>query len=489
MSKKGSNDFFNENKKEKLIRLVKVEIAHNLAEHGINFNDYEDKIDFEALVDEKLSLEENVERILKELTVIISKEDYEKMRKSEYEEIKKIFEKELKRKDKEIRELKKRIKQLKESRGKVFEELKELKEKIRLKNVIKSELNIDNYDVEKEIKSRIDILLNSEKINGLIILGQAGIGKSSAVRRILSQHFPERKVMLIKNRLTARAFWNALKSSDENTVIVLDDIMEYDKNLLGMLLSATDTEKVRTITYYTQDTTEKGEVSRIFFKGKVILISNDITGNNEIIPMLEDRCIKVIIVYDRTKFLKELDKLNLPKAVVDYIKSRKVILNYRLLLKLEAINRYKVKEKEKIRLMLNEIIHSNHEDYLILNLISRYKNIETCARIFMQETGKSRRTFYYRYAFLRRYGVIKSLINEDVEHIVSANECKGSAKVVQNKCNHSAKVVQSVVQSQKQELEGAKSSKNDRSSVGEVQNDKEKDTSPQGGGESDIRKG
>jgi len=293
------------------------------------------------------------------------------------------------------------------------------------------------------------------------------------------KEYPQMRAFFIKNKITARALWNIVKRASkegENAVIVLDDIMKYDEHLIGMLLALTDTEKVREITYFTKETTEDGEVSKVFFKGKVIVISNQLNIEKNMLSLIEDRCLKEVITYDRNYFIKLAEKLKLPSEITDYIKRKKVILSFRLLLKLEAINKAKLDKKDKIRIMLEQIIHSSYEDYVIIRLLSLYKNKNVCARKFEEETGLSRRTFFRRLAFLKKYGIISNEIE-----VVPAGKCQGSAKVVSSKCQGSAKVVSSSATSQKQELEAGKTTKNDRFSESEVSKNGKNSISPQDG--------
>ena len=132
----------------------------------------------------------------------------------------------------------------------------------------------------------INFALNPESaINGLLVYGDAGIGKSFWVKKALRDANAQNRVEYIKGgTITAAALYVKLAlNAASHRIIVLDDVdivHHSEKNkIIPMILGATDTGRDRLVTWSTakkNSLMEEHDIDFEFlFNGNIIWITND----------------------------------------------------------------------------------------------------------------------------------------------------------------------------------------------------------------------
>jgi hypothetical protein len=135
-------------------------------------------------------------------------------------------------------------------------------------------------------------------INGLIVNGPPGVGKTHAVKEHLEQYCPF-NYKVINSQTTMLGLYMSLYAyRQKGRVLVLDDADSAYKDVLGLnlLKAATDTMPTRTIHW---NTSAKLAIPTSFdFEGAVILVSNVGFGGNDRklaahLLALQDRCQRI----------------------------------------------------------------------------------------------------------------------------------------------------------------------------------------------------
>jgi len=336
-----------------------------------------DLIDFEALVDETLTYQENKERIIEEV----------KKLKPEYvnSEI-----------DLEAMEI-----QFREHYRKVLmEEFNHDIEQIKQRKTPE----LDKYfGVVKEL---VKIVVNGNA-TGLVIYGEAGLGKTYTILQTLAECGKKlgEDYIYISTHITPLELVNLLYKYQDR-IIVLDDVEKLllDEKTIGILKSALwSSVGKRIITYYT--TSEKLEAPEEFeFRGKVILLLNKIPKRNkEIIESLLSRVLtyKLDFSYEeRLKIMYEMAKiLKIPLEVVDFLKSKFTPalknFNFRTLIQLNIIKQY-YNENENWKNVAEKLLEQNIDKRMkvVWELMNSNLSVKEQVERFREMTGMSRRTYF-----------------------------------------------------------------------------------------------
>lgn len=129
---------------------------------------------------------------------------------------------------------------------------------------------------EKKMK-RIHTLIHgmmAGTINGVVIAGAPGIGKSHNVEEALAQYGDAIEPVWVKGHITPFSTFTTLQQNNsKNSLVIFDDADSafQDVGALNLLKAATDTKAVRVVTWLSS--ANKGEQSFIF-EGKVIILTN-----------------------------------------------------------------------------------------------------------------------------------------------------------------------------------------------------------------------
>jgi len=336
-----------------------------------------DLIDFEALVDETLTYQENKERIIEEIKKL--NPDY--------------FMNEVDLEAMEIQFREHYRKQLMEEFNHDIEQIKQ-----------RETPELDKYF--KVVKELVKIVVNGNA-TGLVIYGEAGLGKTYTVLQTLAEC--DKKLgedyIYISTHITPLELVNLLYRYQDK-IIVLDDVEKLllDEKTIGILKSALwSSVGKRIITYYT--TSEKLEAPEEFeFRGKVILMLNKIPKRNkEIVESLLSRVLtyKLDFTYEeRLKIMYEMAKiLKIPLEVVDFLKNNFTPalknFNFRTLIQLNIIREY-YKENPNWKNVAEKLLEQNIDKRMkvVWELMNSNLSVKEQVERFREMTGMSRRTYF-----------------------------------------------------------------------------------------------
>lgn len=299
------------------------------------------------------------------------------------------------------------------------EELKEMQlvkkeEKINEKELNKA-INKINFKtttiLEKKFKiisQLVTTLLHSNKINGLILMGKQGIGKSYSSIKCLQENGLEKgsDYEVFQSYTTPLAFYQFLYEHRKDKVLILDDTMGFFNNKIniGIILSALWGEGKRNVHY--NSTTGQLKVPKNFiFDSKIIWCINDLPKGTDAV---KSRCYNYTLSFsyaEKIEIFYELAKINkIPKGVVDFIKENtdETIedVDFRFLLKVWEIS--KINKKDWKEIMLKLIGLSRNEKFaLVKKILEESKTTKEAEEKWKQELtkknmkGGSRRMFYY----------------------------------------------------------------------------------------------
>ena len=359
----------------------KKEMIRRLKQWASNFIET-DIIDFEALVDEKLSYQENKEIIANEI---------KKLKPNafvEMEDIKAIVETNEMVYNEYINE------QMRQEFENALEEIKQ-----------KQTPELEKYF--KELKEMVKAVVKTN-LNGLIVYGPAGWGKSFQVLTTLHEMgLKEREdYVYISSHMTPLELYNTLYKYRDR-IVILDDVERLLENLttLGILKSALWSPVGKRYVYY-YSTTDKLEAPEQFeFTGKIIMLMNRIPDRyKEIVDSLMSRVLVYKLEFDyetKIKAIYEFAKVvEIPLDIVDFVRenvsetSKK--LNFRTLIQLKEIYQYYngIDEWKKIA---KKILEDDEEDEImkiVYEIIQKPIPVKEQVKEFIERTGMSRATFF-----------------------------------------------------------------------------------------------
>jgi hypothetical protein len=127
-------------------------------------------------------------------------------------------------------------------------------------------------------------------LNGLVVAGPPGIGKTFTVMSKVADSSGDKKVLAYSGHVTPLQLFNILYENSQDSVIVFDDCDEVFSNhtALNILKAAMDTKKVRAITWATTQSSRVVEPTFVF-KGSIILITNSVLNHNPHYKAFVDR--------------------------------------------------------------------------------------------------------------------------------------------------------------------------------------------------------
>lgn len=331
-----------------------------------------DLIDIQALWDNSLSVKENYERIREELRKLgyVNEEDfYNEWEKEDFET--KMTEME----EQHFREeFEKKINSIKEQK------ISEL-----------SEYYNDYYE-------HIDSFLENKKVNGFIVVGKGGMGKSFNLFLRLKEKNIDFK--LIKGHFTPLSFYRFLYENSERSYIVIDDICKLanDKDLISLLLGALDYDN-RLVEWQSARTPLTADLPKKFeFNSKIFILANEFNANDEFLNALKDRCIYYELNFRKEQIIQMLyilaNKKNYPVELVDYLKElseTNVIENLTLRI-LDKI--YPYYSKPNWKKLIKQILEMDELKNTVFELMKSGMSVSEQVREFIQKTGYSRRTYF-----------------------------------------------------------------------------------------------
>lgn len=278
------------------------------------------------------------------------------------------------------------------------------------KRILSSNININDYfkDYEKELLT----FLNT-KTKLFIVIGGRGLGKTYNTERILKENKVEYE--MVRGHITPLRLYSILYEN-RNGLIVFDDVDLFDSDEnVSILLSSTDESGY--VRWDTSKELPEGIEKEFVFSGKIIIITNKFEIDNAVKEALWDRALKIDFDKNLTRdkiieMMLVLAKKHKCVDVVDWLFYNKIDITFRDYQKLKELYFANKKEWRDLAesFMLNEADEElNETDKIVLNIMREHtdKSNNQKAKLFCEETGKSRWTFYKHLRKLRKLGLIR----------------------------------------------------------------------------------
>lgn len=273
-----------------------------------------------------------------------------------------------------------------------------------------------------DIKDYVNVLIKSERIHGVIISGEAGLGKSWVIKSIVKKQTA--KWAYRNNFSTPLALYKFLYTYREGYTIILDDIegILQEKKGVSLLKSALNTEKVRIVSY--DSTTEKLDVPSPFnFNSKIIILTNE--AKDSIDKALLSRVMKKEITFTFKEKMNTAEKIlgfhyrsNLPQKdreeILSFIKenSSGITEGFSFRTIMQIAEYYTHNKENGWRTMAFAELSPNEDLKEVLDIINMYPdNVKAQIAFYEEHTGKSRRTFHRHKTELKKRGVISAKIS------------------------------------------------------------------------------
>jgi hypothetical protein len=360
---------------------------------------------------------------VKTKNIKINQEELEKLKNLDLNKAKEQVDKLLppkevkKEKTKESQEEIKRKQELEEKereiRKKMIEEFNKQIEEIKSK----TNPEIDKYF--EVLKEMIKIAVRQEKITGMIIYGEAGLGKTYTILKTLGELGLKAGVVddsvngdyyYIASHITSVELYNLLYKYRDK-IIVIDDVEQLLENLksLAILKSALWSSIDKRYVYYHSPTHLLEAPKEFEFKGKIFLLLNKIpTKNKEVIDSLMSRVLTYKLHFDyqtRIKIMYEISKLfKIPLEITDYLKDKYTPalenFNFRTLVQISTIYEYYKQNPPtngvNWKVITDKLIEQNSNPILsiVWQLMNSNLSVNEQVREFGDKTGYSRRTYF-----------------------------------------------------------------------------------------------
>lgn len=253
----------------------------------------------------------------------------------------------------------------------------------------------------KDMISKLDIVLKSDKVFGFVCLGSSGVGKSHQIIQKITKNKEYNEWCYATGHLTPLELYQYLYHNNGKTII-FDDVDLWDNKLSTKLLLASlwCVSGERQISYASSTFKKIPKAFVLHPDTNIILISNEIP--QKIQENLKTRCLVYPLNLnneDIIKIMYEISKLNeLPFKITDEIKNiscrdKNILLNLRLLVKGVEFHKYSKEWKHLLKLEMflmcdNRI--SVLREVMKKNFSSESERIMT----FVQKSGSSRSSYF-----------------------------------------------------------------------------------------------
>jgi len=255
------------------------------------------------------------------------------------------------------------------------------------------------------LNSYVKMVCNSN-VNGLIVEGEAGIGKTYNIIKALKEE--KKEFISISGNLTPLEFYHFLYENKDKTIFIDDSKSIFTSEISLEILKAGlySIDDKRFINYNTSSSKLRVP-NRFEFKGKLIISVNDLSSKQgEDLKAVIDRVLyhKISFSYlEKINILNELVKKEYPSLdpkdrefVFKWIKvntnEATKNLNFRLLFKLYETYKY---DKANFNKLSKELLNIDNDIELLLQvLVDQELSIGDAQKRWCIETGRHRATFY-----------------------------------------------------------------------------------------------
>lgn len=225
---------------------------------------------------------------------------------------------------------------------------------------------LKSYDYKLSFLSKlVHGLVNTNRVNSLLISGPSGIGKTYTIDKVLTEYSEDLenpiKYSKLNGKITPLSFYNMLKeNSDEECVLFFDDSDSILTNpiSLNMLKAASEKTSRRTVSYVSS----KFDATSFVFEGKIVIATNQRISKNEHFKAVVDR----FHVYDMNismteKLAKIIDISKAENDFTDDINQKAIQF---LMKNIDSINpdRFSLRTFIKLRELI-ELMPDSWEEY------------------------------------------------------------------------------------------------------------------------------
>jgi hypothetical protein len=249
----------------------------------------------------------------------------------------------------------------------------------------------------KDYYDHIEIFLENKVVNGFLVVGVGGIGKTfNLIKKLRDKNI---NFVMLKGHFTPLTFYRTLYEYRERSYLILDDVMKLadDKDIVSLLLGALDYDN-RLVSWQSSSPLSRDLPREFVFNSKIFILANEFSENNEFLKALKDRCIFYELKFSREEILEMLYILakhrKYPLEIVDYIKelSEKNFIKNLSLRLLDKV--YAYYGKNNWQKLVNDIVEIDEVENLVYQLMKSNDTVKTQIEKFTKETGLSRRTFF-----------------------------------------------------------------------------------------------
>lgn len=244
-------------------------------------------------------------------------------------------------------------------------------------------------------------MINSKTVFGLIVEGDAGLGKSfTTIKRLNDNKLVHEKDYIIFNTHSSPMELYECLYRNLDKIIILDDISNLfeDEIKVNILMSALwSPTKERVIHWHTSSEKLKSP-SYFTFTGKIIVLTNRLPSH---LDTLKSRCFHFELNFsysDKLKLIHEIGKLEkIDKKVMKFIKDNSTEasnLNFRTLFKINEI--YKANMDKGWKELANLELEVDEQRAIFLEVVKELQNKSVNEQIceFVRRSGRSRRQFH-----------------------------------------------------------------------------------------------
>ncbi len=266
------------------------------------------------------------------------------------------------------------------------------------------------YNIIKEFKLANDLLkclLQTKQYEGLIFTGEGGIGKTILTISSIKENLKADEWEYSNGYTTPLSLYEFFYSNRNKKVIILDDIEGVFNNKLSLAIlkgALWDSDGKR-ICHYSSKSDKATMPEQFVMNAKIIILCNHIPKENDSSTRAmisrtifykmgfsfeqKMRICKTFISED--KELLEKDKKKVLDILCEEVSEATKDFNFRTLRKLIAFVQY---DEKKAKILFRATTEVDELKRIYLQVVEKYDVVKNQISVFIEHTGKSRRTFF-----------------------------------------------------------------------------------------------
>ena len=281
--------------------------------------------------------------------------------------------------------------------------------------------SIAEFDIPKRL---INVTIKTKEYHALILYGEGGLGKTVLTVNEVKQILKPDDWVYYNGYTTPLSFYEILYNAKNKKLLILDDIEGiFDSPIATTILKGAlwDSDGKRLVQYNSKSEKAQDLPSTFEFKAKIIILCNKIPNTeDEGVSAMISRTVPYEFKLSYEQKIEILEKLISNRGDLSAKRKQDCIrlireetseatkqFNFRLLKKVIAF----VKEdKANARELFRATTEKDEDKEIIINLRKLGISVEEQAVEFVNETGKSRRTFFR----LKKELSAKVTLNQDM---------------------------------------------------------------------------